>query len=80
MKNTTSRAITEQTPSVRQGTAIRRAGKVTAAKIMVAAKEVLEQEDISRFTMRNVAEGLKLVWPTSSTTTKPRRSYRSLIR
>lgn len=56
MKNTTSRAITEQTPSVRQGTAIRRAGKVTAAKILVAAKEVLEQEDISRFTMRNVAE------------------------
>ncbi|MBT4211941.1 MAG: TetR/AcrR family transcriptional regulator [Porticoccaceae bacterium] len=56
MKNTTSRTITEKTKGVRQGTATRRAGKVTASKIIVAAKEVLEQEDVSRFTMRNVAE------------------------
>ena len=56
MNNGSSRTITGEKTGLRQGTATRRAGKVTAAKIMVAAKEVLEEEDVSRFTMRNVAE------------------------
>ena len=56
MKRDTSRTSNQKTAGVRQGTATRRAGKITAARIIVAAKEILEQEDVARFTMRNVAE------------------------
>lgn len=41
---------------VRQGTATRRAGKETAARLVQAAYELLETEHYERFSMRNVAE------------------------
>ncbi|MDE0989324.1 MAG: TetR/AcrR family transcriptional regulator [Pseudomonadales bacterium] len=56
MKRDASRTSNQKTTGVRQGTATRRAGKATAARIVVAAREVLEQEDVARFTMRNIAE------------------------
>ena len=56
MKRGTSRTSNQKTTGVRQGTATRRAGKATAARIVVAASEVLEQQDVARFTMRNIAE------------------------
>lgn len=56
MKRDASRTSNQKTKGVRQGTATRRAGKATAARIVVAAREVLEQEDVARFTMRNIAE------------------------
>ena len=42
--------------AVRTGTATRSAGKRTAAKLLVAAHEQLEQEALEKFSMRNVAE------------------------
>ena len=52
-----ARAIKEQTGSgVRQGTATRRAGRETAARLVAAAHEQLEVETLERFSMRNVAE------------------------
>jgi TetR/AcrR family transcriptional regulator len=41
---------------VRKGTATRRAGKETAARLVQAAYELLETERYERFSMRNVAE------------------------
>ena len=47
----------EETGSgVRRGTATRRAGKETAARLVAAAHEQLELETLERFSMRNVAE------------------------
>ncbi len=43
-------------PSVRKGTATRRAGAETAAKLIATAHDLLETEPLARFTMRNVAE------------------------
>ena len=52
-----AQAIKEQTGSgVRQGTATRRAGRETAARLVAAAHEQLEVETLERFSMRNVAE------------------------
>jgi len=41
---------------VRQGTAKRRPGKETAARLVEAAYELLESENLDRFSMRNVAK------------------------
>lgn len=43
-------------PSVRKGTATRRAGAETAAKLIATAHDLLESEPLARFTMRNIAE------------------------
>jgi AcrR family transcriptional regulator len=52
-----AQAIKEQTGTgVRQGTATRRAGKETAARLVAAAHDQLEAETLERFSMRNVAE------------------------
>ncbi len=42
--------------SVRQGTAQRRPGKATAARLVETAYEILESENLDRFSMRKVAE------------------------
>lgn len=42
--------------SVRRGTAKRRPGKATAARLIEAAFELLESENLDRFSMRNVAQ------------------------
>ncbi len=41
---------------VRRGTATRRAGRETAARLVTAARELLETENYERFSMRSVAE------------------------
>lgn len=42
--------------SVRQGTAMRRPGRETATRLLQAAHELLEEENIENFSMRNVAK------------------------
>ena len=52
-----AQAMKEETGSgVRRGTATRRAGRETAARLVAAAHEQLEVETLERFSMRNVAE------------------------
>ncbi len=41
---------------VRHGTATRKAGRETAARLVAAARELLETENYERFSMRNVAQ------------------------
>jgi len=56
------RVVAKKLPSpaakggVRRGTATRKAGRETAARLVAAARELLETENYERFSMRSVAE------------------------
>lgn len=54
MKTTTTTSV--QRAGLRQGTALRRAGKKTSTRIIEAARELLSEQGYTRFSLRNVAE------------------------
>jgi AcrR family transcriptional regulator len=56
MKAAVAKSKEEVGSGVRRGTATRRAGKETAARLVAAAHEQLEVETLERFSMRSVAE------------------------